>query len=44
MGESPAENMADQVFVFLARSVFKPSLSVPVAHYFSSSLKGTAYK
>lgn len=34
---------ADQVFVFLARAVFKPSLSVPVAHYFSLNLKGISY-
>ena len=32
---------ADHVFVFLARSVFKPSLSLPVAHYFSLNLRGT---
>ena len=31
---------ADHVFVFLARSVFKPSLSIPVAHYFSLKLRG----
>ena len=41
--ETPTEKMAEQVYVFLVRSVFKPLLSVPVAHYFSSSLKGKAY-
>ena len=39
--ESSAGQLAEQVFVFLARAVFKPSLSVPIAHYFSASLKGT---
>ena len=33
-------DLADQVFVFMARALFKPSLSVPVGHYFSSKLKG----
>ena len=42
-GESSAGQLVEQVFVFLARAVFKPSLSVPVAHYFSASLKGTRY-
>ena len=32
--------LADQVFVFLARAVFKPSLAIPVAHYSSSNLSG----
>lgn len=32
--------LAEQVFVFLARAVFKPSLTMPIAHYFSSNLKG----
>ena len=32
--------LAEQVFVFMARAVFKPSLTMPVAHYFSSNLKG----
>lgn len=36
-----AGQLAEQVFVFLARAVFKPSLSIPIAHYFSASLKGT---
>ena len=38
--ESQPDKLAQQVFVFLARAVFTPSLSVPVAHYFSTSLKG----
>lgn len=33
-------DLADQVFVFMARAIYKPSLSMPVAHYFSSKLKG----
>ena len=40
LGESSTGQLAEQVFVFLARAVFKPSLSVPIAHYFSASLKG----
>ena len=32
--------IAEQVFAFMARAVFKPSLFVPIAHYFSASLKG----
>lgn len=31
---------ADHVFVFLVRAVFKPSLSMTVAHYFSLKLRG----
>ena len=38
--ESTSGNLASHVFVLMARAVFKPSLYVPVAHYFSSSLKG----
>lgn len=43
--ESPEANsssrqLANQVLVFLARAVFKPSLSVPVAHFFCLNLKG----
>lgn len=38
--ESSAGQLAEQAFVFLARAVFKPSLSIPVTHYFSNSLKG----
>lgn len=33
--------LADHIFVVMARAVFKPTLSIPVAHYFSLSLKGT---
>ncbi len=40
--ESSTGELAEQAFVFLARAVFKPSLSVPVAHYFSANLTGTA--
>ena len=32
--------LANQAFVFMVRAVFKPSLSIAVAHYFSSNLKG----
>ena len=39
--ESPTAKLAEQAFVFLARAAFKPSLSVPIAHYFSAHLKGT---
>ena len=38
--ESTSDNLASHVFVLMARAVFKPSLCVPVAHYFSSNLKG----
>ena len=38
--ESPASELVEQAFVFLARPVFKPSLSVPAAHYFSANLTG----
>ncbi len=33
-------HLADQAFVFMARAVFKPSLTVPVAHFFALNLKG----
>ena len=36
---SEGGELADQLFVFMARAIFKP-LSIPVAHYFSSKLKG----
>lgn len=39
-GEEPGKKMAEQVLVFMIRSIFKPSLSLPVAHYFSCKLKG----
>ena len=38
--KSPTVQLAEQVFVFMARAVFKPSLSIPIAHYFSATLKG----
>ena len=39
--ESHQKELVKQMFVFMARAVFKPSLSMPVAHYFRNSLKGT---
>ena len=36
---SEGGELADQLFVLMARAIFKP-LSIPVAHYFSSKLKG----
>ena len=39
-GSEPERALADQVFVFMARAVFEPSLSLPIAHYFSHKLKG----
>ena len=30
--------LADQVLAFMARAVFKPSLSMPIAHFFSLSI------
>lgn len=33
-------DLASHVLVVMARAVFQPSLCVPVAHYFSSNLKG----
>ena len=39
-GEDVDGKLADQAFVFMARAAFKPSLSVPVAHYFSLNMKG----
>ena len=35
------KTLADHAFVFLARAVFKPTIAIPVAHYFSTSLSGT---
>ena len=32
--------LAKQIFVFMARAVFHPSLAVPVAHYPSLNLTG----
>ena len=34
------KQLASQTFVLMARSIFKPSLSVTIAHYFSCNLKG----
>ena len=34
------QQLADSVFVFMIRTIFKPSLSVAVAHYFTRNLKG----
>lgn len=34
------KQLADHVLVFMARAVFKPTLSLPVAHYFSLNIKG----
>lgn len=40
--ESTKSLLADQVIVFMARgrAIFKPSLNMPVAHYYSNNLKG----
>lgn len=38
--DDSTEELADHVFVFMVRAVFKPSLTAAVAHYFSKSLKG----
>ncbi len=46
LGEESSDNskkLADHVFVFMARAVFKPTVSIPVAHYFSTSLSGNYY-
>ena len=40
-GENYARPLADHAFAFLARSIFKPSLSSTVAYYFSSNLAGS---
>ena len=39
-GSQDEAPLAEQVFAFMARAVFKPSLFVPIAHYFSASLRG----
>lgn len=41
-GDEAVNELADHAFVFMARSIFKPSVSIPIAHYFTSSLKGIA--
>ena len=38
--ESSQPQLADEMLVLMARAVFKPSLSVPVAHYPSRNLSG----
>lgn len=38
--DSSNGRLADQVFVFMARAVFKPSLKVPIAHFPSLKLSG----
>ncbi len=35
------KKLADHAYVFLARAVFKLTIAIPVAHYFSTSLSGT---
>lgn len=32
--------LADQVLIFMAQAVFRPSLTMPNAHYFSCNLRG----
>ena len=39
-GKDVSKKLADQAFVLMARAVFKPTLSLPVAHYFSLNLRG----
>ena len=39
-GEDEKGTQLADAYVFMARAVFKPSLSMPVAHYFSLNLKG----
>jgi len=34
-GTESKKKLADHAFVFMARAVFKPTLSIPIAHYFS---------
>ena len=40
MADSTNGRLADHVFVFMARAVFKPTLAVPIAHYPSLNLSG----
>ena len=37
--DSTKGRLADQVFVFMARAMFKPSLAVPIAHYPSLNVR-----
>ena len=39
--QGSTRKVASQTLVFMARAIFKPSVSVPIAHYFSSDLTGT---
>ena len=39
-GTKEKKKLADHAFVFMTRVVFKPTLSIPIAHYFSQSLSG----
>jgi len=38
--ESATGGLAEQAFAFMVRAVFKLSLALPVAHYFSANLTG----
>ena len=38
--DSTSGRLANHVFVFMARAVFKPSLAVPIAHYPTLNLSG----
>ena len=38
--DEESRKLADQVLVFMARAVFKPTLALPIAHYFSANLTG----
>ena len=37
------KKLADHAFVFQVRAVFKPSIAIPVAYYFSASFSGTDF-
>ena len=41
--ECSSQTLASHAFVLMARAIFKPSLFVPVAHFFSSNLRGNNY-
>ena len=38
--DEESRKLADQVLVFMARAVFKPTLALPITHYFSVNLTG----
>lgn len=40
LGKPEESKLADQVLTFMVRAVFKPSLTLPVAHFFSLNLRG----